>query len=218
MDAAAQEIDWELGYTEADPAPDPVPPLVIEVNVERAVEHWRQLRSPFGVIGIGGESEPIVTARNSWYRHHLKLAPLKVHQGVADGALAETMEAIADALEPFASEIEGLQVYPYLNSNPTPPSLDIYPGARSRPGPGSGSGTARCSSPSGPVSRTADQEAANQLLFRLLDPNDAACVEAAMADTAPSSRKACRSSANTSRTPPATAGCSGCEWRVSCFL
>ena len=83
LDAAAQEIDWELGYTEADPAPDPVPPLVIEVNVERAVEHWRQLRSPFGVIGIGGESEPIVTARNSWYRHHLKLAPLKVHQGVA---------------------------------------------------------------------------------------------------------------------------------------
>ena len=83
LEAAAVEIDWELGYTSLVPAPDPPPPLVVEVNLERAVEHWRQSSSPFGVIGIGAESEPVVTARNSWYRHHLKLAPLKVSQGVA---------------------------------------------------------------------------------------------------------------------------------------
>jgi hypothetical protein len=83
LDAAAEEIDWELGYTALSPAPDPPPPLVVGVNLDRAVEHWRQQYSPFGVIGVGGESEPIVTARNSWYRHHLKLAPLKVHQGLA---------------------------------------------------------------------------------------------------------------------------------------
>ena len=83
LEAAATEIDWELGYTAARPAPDPPPPLVVEVNLERAVEHWRQTMSPFGVIGIGAESEPIVTARNSWYRHHLKLAPLRAHEGVA---------------------------------------------------------------------------------------------------------------------------------------
>jgi hypothetical protein len=83
LDAAAEEIDWELGYTTDNPSPDPPPPLVVEVNLERAVEHWRQSESPFGVIGIGAETEPVVTARNSWYRHHLKLAPLKVHQGVA---------------------------------------------------------------------------------------------------------------------------------------
>ena len=83
LDAAAAEIDWELGFTEESPASVPPPPLVVEVNLERAVEHWRQSYSPFGVIGIGAESEPIVTARNSWYRHHLKLAPLKVHQGIA---------------------------------------------------------------------------------------------------------------------------------------
>ena len=83
LEAAASEIDWELGYTALSPAPTPPPDLVVEVNLERAVEHWRQSSSPFGVIGVGAESEPIVTARNSWYRHHLKLAPLKQHQGVA---------------------------------------------------------------------------------------------------------------------------------------
>jgi hypothetical protein len=83
LDAAAQEIDWELGYSAASPAPTPAPPLVIEVNLERAVEHWKQSYSPFGVIAIGPESEPIVAARDSWYRHARKLAPLKAQWGVA---------------------------------------------------------------------------------------------------------------------------------------
>lgn len=83
LDAAAAEIDWELGYTSTDPSPDPPSPLVVEVCLERAVEHWRQSYSPFGVIGIGSDTEPVVTARNSWYRHHLKLAPLRTTQGVA---------------------------------------------------------------------------------------------------------------------------------------
>src|SRR4029453_9618504 len=83
LDAAAEEIDWELGYTAEAPAPIPPPPLVEEVNIERAVEHWRQSFSPFGVIGVGAESEPIVTARDTWYRHARKLAPLKLTYGVA---------------------------------------------------------------------------------------------------------------------------------------
>jgi hypothetical protein len=83
LDAAAEEIDWDLGYTVEAPAPVPPPPLVVEVNLERAVEHWRQSYSPFGVLGLGAESEPVVTARNSWYRHHLKLAPLRAHVGIA---------------------------------------------------------------------------------------------------------------------------------------
>ena len=83
LDEAAEEIDWELEYSAEAPAPDPPPPLVIGVNLDRAVEHWRQSYSPFGVIGIGGESEPVVTARNSWYRHHLKLRPLKQREGIA---------------------------------------------------------------------------------------------------------------------------------------
>lgn len=83
LDEAAAEIDWELGYSPDTPAPDPPPALVVGVNLDRAVEHWRQSYSPFGVIGVGAESEPIVTARNSWHRHHLKLAPLRTRQGVA---------------------------------------------------------------------------------------------------------------------------------------
>jgi hypothetical protein len=82
LDEAAVEIDWELGYTAENPAPVPPPVLVVGVNIDRAVEHWRQSFSPFGVIGVGGEGEPIVVARNSWYRHHLKLAPLKTGWGI----------------------------------------------------------------------------------------------------------------------------------------
>jgi len=81
--AAAEEIDWELGYTVDTPAPDPPPPLVVEVNLERAVEHWKQSYSPFGIIGLGAESVSIVAARDSWYRHARKLAPLKQAWGVA---------------------------------------------------------------------------------------------------------------------------------------
>jgi hypothetical protein len=80
---AAEEINSELGYSVDRPAPSPVPPLVVGVNLDRAVEHWRQSFSPFGVIGVGSEGEPVLTARNSWYRHHLKLAPLKTLRGVA---------------------------------------------------------------------------------------------------------------------------------------
>lgn len=83
LDEAAEEIDWELGYTAETPAPTPPPPLVVGVNLDRAVEHWRQSYSPFGVIGVGAESEPVVTARNSWYRHARKLAPLRQHRGIA---------------------------------------------------------------------------------------------------------------------------------------
>jgi len=83
LEAAAEEIDWELGYTPDLPAPSPPPALVVSVNLDRAVEHWRQSYSPFGVIGVGAESEPIVTARDSWYRHARKLAPLKVSYGIA---------------------------------------------------------------------------------------------------------------------------------------
>jgi hypothetical protein len=83
LDMAAEEINSELGYSVDRPAPSPVPPLVVGVNLDRAVEHWRQSFSPFGVIGVGSEGEPVLTARNSWYRHHLKLAPLKTLRGVA---------------------------------------------------------------------------------------------------------------------------------------
>jgi hypothetical protein len=83
LDAAASEIDWELGYGYAGlPFPDPVPELVQQVNLERAEEHWNHAQNVYGVIGLGSEA-PIVPMRDSWYRHARKLASLKVAWGVA---------------------------------------------------------------------------------------------------------------------------------------
>jgi hypothetical protein len=57
--------------------------LAQEVNLERAVEHWRQQESPFGLLALGPEMEAARTARDSWERHALKLAPLKSRWGLA---------------------------------------------------------------------------------------------------------------------------------------
>ena len=50
-------------------------------------------------------------------------------------SLWEHAEEMAAALEPLEVEIPGIQIVAYLNSNPTPPSIDIYPGC-SLPGRG----------------------------------------------------------------------------------
>jgi hypothetical protein len=80
LDAAATEIDSYL-------APDapyfaPYPALVVQVNLERAVEHWKQEQSPFGIVVLGGETAPGYTSRNSWRRHANTLLPLKTSFGV----------------------------------------------------------------------------------------------------------------------------------------
>lgn len=78
--AAAYEIDAEVGNT--SPYLNP-PPLAVEVNLERAVEHWQQMQSPFGLVGVGGVESPAFSSSNSWERHAVKLAPLKVSWGIA---------------------------------------------------------------------------------------------------------------------------------------
>jgi hypothetical protein len=59
--------------------------LAAEVNLERAVEHWRQQEAPFGLLGLGTEfgGGAERTARDSWERHAHKLAPLKDAWGLA---------------------------------------------------------------------------------------------------------------------------------------
>lgn len=79
--AAAFEIDNELGRaTQFD---DPPPAIVVEVNLERAAEHWQQLKSPFGFLGITAESAPAFAATDSWKRHAEKLSFLKESWGLA---------------------------------------------------------------------------------------------------------------------------------------
>jgi hypothetical protein len=78
---AAGEIDAEVGVTGGLSGWQVA--LAAEVNLERAVEHWQQMQSPFGILGLGGEVPATHVGRDSWDRHAHKLAPLKESWGVA---------------------------------------------------------------------------------------------------------------------------------------
>jgi hypothetical protein len=85
LKSAAEEIDSEIGTADINgtslPYSNP-PDIVSEVNLERAVEHWKQTQSPFGIIGIA-DLGMTYTARDSWDRHAHKLAVLKGSYGIA---------------------------------------------------------------------------------------------------------------------------------------
>lgn len=83
LDAASYEINAECNGSGTVFFGTPYPDLAVEVCVERAVEHWQQSASPFGVLGLGGDAIPVTTARDSWWRHKHKLAPLKTDWGLA---------------------------------------------------------------------------------------------------------------------------------------
>lgn len=86
LDAAAYEIDYELQGGSATYGSlwygTPYPALVVEVNLERAVEHWSQGYAPFGIVGMG-EATPTMTGKDPFDRHAAKLAPLKATWGIA---------------------------------------------------------------------------------------------------------------------------------------
>jgi hypothetical protein len=57
--------------------------LATEVALERAGEHWHQLTSPVGFIGLGIDASPFIAARDTWERSAYKLAPLIDQWGIA---------------------------------------------------------------------------------------------------------------------------------------
>jgi len=57
--------------------------LAAEVQLERAVEHWRQQEAPFGLVTLSELGGAERTARDTWERHAHKLAPLKNQWGIA---------------------------------------------------------------------------------------------------------------------------------------
>jgi hypothetical protein len=132
--------------------------------------------------------------------------------------VAELQMALGTALGSIAGEVDGLQVYPYLNVNPTPPSVDVYPGDPFQSGAGFGAGQAQVFFTVRARVSTADNESGQQLLLRMLDPQDPASVEAAVEDVAtvmPDGVSGFREYLEES----ATGGrLLGCEWRVSAFL
>ena len=83
LDAAALEIDSHLGWLSTGPPADlaggPLALLGI-VNVDRAAEHWRLV--PYGALNQGPELPPVLTARDTFYRHARKLASLQTSWGV----------------------------------------------------------------------------------------------------------------------------------------
>lgn len=82
LTVAAGEIDAEVDLADGDELTGWQLALAAEVNLERAVEHWQQMKSPFGIVGLG-DAVSTYTARDSWDRHALKLAPLKATWGLA---------------------------------------------------------------------------------------------------------------------------------------
>lgn len=81
--SAAGEINAEIDLAADDGLAGWQLALAAEVNLERAVEHWRQQESPFGLVGLGPDIPAERTAQDSWNRHANKLAPLKGQWGLA---------------------------------------------------------------------------------------------------------------------------------------
>ena len=82
LDPAANEINSECNGAGTVDFGTPYPAIAVQVNLDRAVEHWQQSESPFGIIGLGAETLA-VTSKDSWDRHRFKLVPLKSTWGVA---------------------------------------------------------------------------------------------------------------------------------------
>jgi hypothetical protein len=94
--------------------------------------------------------------------------------------LAEAIDTITQALEPLQAEIPGLQINGYMNRNPTPPALDIYPSTPFFEPSAMGVTPRKVWWTVRARVSAADAQAASETLLRLLDPSDPASVEAAL--------------------------------------
>lgn len=77
---ASGEIAHEIG---AQPLDAFGQALATEVALERAAEHWAQLKSPFGFVGLGVDGSAFIAARDSFERHAYKLSRIKNDWGIA---------------------------------------------------------------------------------------------------------------------------------------
>jgi hypothetical protein len=132
--------------------------------------------------------------------------------------LADAQAEIAQALQPLTVLIEGLQVYGFMNTNPTPPSLDVFPGDPFQTGAGFRAGSTQVWFTVRARVSTADQEAGQKLLLRLLDTHDVASVENALADTATVTVEGVSGFREYLEDSASNGRLLGCEWRVTLFL
>lgn len=132
--------------------------------------------------------------------------------------VAQAMQDLAGALALIEGEIEGLQVVPFLNPNPTPPALDLYPGDPFQTGAGFGVGNSQAFFTIRARVSTADPEAGQRLLLRMLDPEDPASVEVAIEDVATVAPEGVSGFREYLEEAAGNGRLLGCEWRVSLFL
>lgn len=126
--------------------------------------------------------------------------------------------AIAAALESIRADIPELQVYAYYNTIPTPPSLDVYAATPFMLAAGFGVGNSRAWFTVRALASEADPEAATKLLYRLLDPNGPASVEAALAEDDLAVIDTTDGQISGIQRYADATGCIGCDWRVGVFL
>jgi hypothetical protein len=129
------------------------------------------------------------------------------------------MAGIADALrEGVASEIPDVQVYGYWNDNPSPPALDVYPATPFQVGSAFGLGEAQVTLTVRARVATTDTETAQQLLLRLLDPNDAASVVRALDGVAAIGNDGAINGFRQYADDIGEERLLGCEWLVTTFI
>jgi hypothetical protein len=136
--------------------------------------------------------------------------------------LAGKLEQMVAALAPLAIEIPELQVCGFWNPNPTPPSIDIYPGDPFQQGAGFGITEKEVFFTVRARVSTADDEAGQGALRRMMDPADPASVEAALADgdvaVIGNDGSVSGYRQYSDGADPGGATLLGCEWRVEAFL
>jgi hypothetical protein len=103
LTAAAEEIDAELGRT--TPFDDPAPALVVQVNLERAVEHWHARPVGFGVIGLDTEAPCPVGARYVGQARAQAGAAQRNMGACLSGGLRAIMDELADVLDGRTSSV-----------------------------------------------------------------------------------------------------------------
>jgi len=134
--------------------------------------------------------------------------------------LRSTIDAIAAALQPLQAEVVDLQVTPFWNDEPTPPSIDIYPGSPFMDGAALDPATARTYFTIRARVQMADVESGQALLIRLLDTGDPASVVMALAaaDFAVADDGGVSGFTQYADDNSAVERMLGCEWRVESFL
>ena len=82
LDAAASEIDHALDRPAGALPYDPIPPLLRQVNIARAVEWYKASDAAFGVLGFADVGTAQVRV-DSFARHVAALTPLVEQFGLA---------------------------------------------------------------------------------------------------------------------------------------